>query len=318
MVGVNDDMRLSIGELAQRTGLTVKTIRFYSECGVVSPVGRTSAGHREYAPDAVARLDLVRTLRELGLDLATVRRVVDREASLSEIAARHAEALGAQVRDLRLRQAVFAVVARLGTTLEETDLLHGAARLCAAERTQVVERFLDTVFAGRHTSPELAGIAGSLTPYLPEDPESAQVEAWIELAALIRQPEFCRMMADLVAQFQADREAVGSPLVRRDAVGLACEPARSALAAGVDPRSAEAEPYVVTGTSGYAALVGGPDDTVLRQRMAGRLRRANDPRRERYEELVSIINGWSPPEPVAPALDWFLAALDAQSSTRLT
>ena len=73
---------LTIGELARRTGLTVKTVRFYADRGIVPPSGRSPAGHRHYDAAAVARLELVRTLRELGLDLATIRRVVDREASL--------------------------------------------------------------------------------------------------------------------------------------------------------------------------------------------------------------------------------------------
>jgi DNA-binding transcriptional MerR regulator len=59
----------SIGDLARRTGLTVKAIRFYSDCGIVPPTDRSAAGYRLYAIDTVARLDLVRTLRELGLDL---------------------------------------------------------------------------------------------------------------------------------------------------------------------------------------------------------------------------------------------------------
>jgi DNA-binding transcriptional MerR regulator len=93
---------LSIGELARRTGLTVKTVRFYADRGIVPPAGRTPAGYRRYHPSAAARLELVRTLRELGLDLATIRRVVDRETTLAEVAAAHADALDAQIRTLRL------------------------------------------------------------------------------------------------------------------------------------------------------------------------------------------------------------------------
>jgi hypothetical protein len=45
---------LTIGELAERTGLSVRTIRFYSDSGVVPPAGRTDAGYRLYGPDAPA------------------------------------------------------------------------------------------------------------------------------------------------------------------------------------------------------------------------------------------------------------------------
>ncbi|MFD8526668.1 MerR family transcriptional regulator [Streptosporangium canum] len=83
---MDGDTLYSIGDLARRTGLTVKAIRFYSDRGIVPPTDRSPAGYRLYGIDAVARLDLVRTLRDLGLDLPTIRRVVDREISLPEVA----------------------------------------------------------------------------------------------------------------------------------------------------------------------------------------------------------------------------------------
>lgn len=79
---MNGDTLYSIGDLARRTGLTVKTIRFYSDSGIVPPTDRSPTGYRLYDIDALARLDLVRTLRDLGLDLAAVRQVLDREVSL--------------------------------------------------------------------------------------------------------------------------------------------------------------------------------------------------------------------------------------------
>src|SRR6188768_2190447 len=109
-----DDATYSIGELARRTGLTVKAIRYYSDLGIVPPSGRTPAGYRRFPADAVARLDLVRTLRDLGLDLATIRKVVDRDIPLAEVASAHAEALAAQIRVLRLRRAVLLAVAGRG------------------------------------------------------------------------------------------------------------------------------------------------------------------------------------------------------------
>jgi DNA-binding transcriptional MerR regulator len=54
---------LTTGEPARRTGLTVKTVRFYADQGIVSPADRNPAGHRRYDADAVARPVLVRALR---------------------------------------------------------------------------------------------------------------------------------------------------------------------------------------------------------------------------------------------------------------
>jgi hypothetical protein len=73
----------------------------------------------------VAGLDLVRTLRELGVDLPAIRKVVHRELPLPAVAA----ALDVQIRILRLRRAVLTAVARRGPAPEEMDLMHKLARL---------------------------------------------------------------------------------------------------------------------------------------------------------------------------------------------
>src|SRR3954452_15162582 len=130
----DDDILYTIGALARRTGLPVKTIRFYADEGVVPETGRTPAGYRVYDLDAVARLDLVRTLRDLGVDLPTVRRVLAREATLSEVAAAHAEALDVQIRTLRLRRAVLGAVAARDASHQEMDLMHKIARMSDIER----------------------------------------------------------------------------------------------------------------------------------------------------------------------------------------
>jgi len=57
-------MELSIGELAHLTGLPVKTIRYYSDIGLVPEARRTDAGYRRYDDAGLARLELVRTLRD--------------------------------------------------------------------------------------------------------------------------------------------------------------------------------------------------------------------------------------------------------------
>ncbi len=55
--------RMTIGQLAARTGLSVRTLRFYADAGVLPEAGRTESGYRLFGPDAVARARLVRTLR---------------------------------------------------------------------------------------------------------------------------------------------------------------------------------------------------------------------------------------------------------------
>ncbi|WFE49648.1 MerR family transcriptional regulator [Micromonospora sp. WMMD1155] len=120
---MSGETRHTIGDLARRTGLSVKTIRYYADSGIVPPTGRSPAGYRLFDAEAVARLELVRTLRDLGVDLAAIRRVVNHEVPLHDVTAAHAEALAVQIRVLRLRQAVLTVAARRGSGPAEVDEL---------------------------------------------------------------------------------------------------------------------------------------------------------------------------------------------------
>ncbi len=67
-----DGALVTIGELARLAGLTVKTVRFWSDEGLVPPADRTRAGYRLYGPEALVRLGLVRPLRDLGVDLPAI------------------------------------------------------------------------------------------------------------------------------------------------------------------------------------------------------------------------------------------------------
>lgn len=309
---MDGDALYSIGDLARRTGLTVKAIRFYSDTGIVPAAGRSPAGHRRYGIEAVARLDLVRTLRDLGLDLATIRRILDREVSLSEVAAAHADALAVQIQALRLRRAVLSAVSKRGSTPEEMELMHKLAMLSEEERQRMVGDFLDAAFGGLGGDPAFAGIRRSLTPALPENPEAEQVEAWVALAELSRDPAFRASLRRTAEGFAATRATGGNAAVRRDAAAIVRDRTRPALAAGIDPASSRAEPVVQAAVADYADLVGRPDGAELRRELVTYLESANDPRRERYLQLLSTINGWPAPESLEPVLDWFLRALRAR------
>ncbi|MFG2091838.1 MULTISPECIES: MerR family transcriptional regulator [unclassified Spirillospora] len=304
-----DGTLYSIGEVARRTGLTVKAIRFYADRRIVAPTGRNPAGHRVYGIDAVARLELVRTLRDLGMDLPTIRRVVEREVPLSEVAAAHAEALDVRIRALRLRRAVLTAVARRGSTREEMHLMHKLARLSEDERRRLIGDFLDTAFGDRDDDPGFAGIRRSMTPELPGDPGTEQVEAWVELAELSQDPDFRGLMRLMAEQHEADRAPDGPAVVCRDAVAMVRDQVDPALAAGIAPGSPEAEPVVAAVTAGYARACGHGDGAELQRRLLARVETANDPRRERYLRLLSVINGWPRPDDMTPALAWFVRAL---------
>ncbi|MFI1769960.1 MerR family transcriptional regulator [Streptomyces sp. NPDC020800] len=304
----------SIGELARRTGLTVKTIRFYSDRGIVTPADRTPAGYRRYGADAVARLTLVRTLRELGLGLDAIRRVTDRELTLSAVAAEHAAALDVQISILRLRRAVLTAAARRDPTSEEMERMHQLATLSGAERRRLIDDFLDAVFDDRHVANAHAAVRRSMIPELPDGPSEEQVEAWVEPAELSLDPDFRAGVRRLVEDLEADlSDRVAGP-PRPDVVAVTRELVGAAVASGISPDAPQAESVVATLTAGCALAVGRPDDAQLHGWLVHRLEAANDPRRDRYFTLLAVINGWPAPEPLAPVIDWSVKALKLRTA----
>ena len=295
---------LSIGELATQTGLPVRTIRFYSDAGVVPEAERSEAGYRLYGPDALARLGLVRTLRDLGVDLTTIRRVLEREVSVADVAAAHAAAIDAQIRVLRVQKAVLGAVARRGAEPKEMQRMHKLAQLSDDERKRIVADFLEEAFDGLDMEPGFAERMRSATPELPDDPTPEQVDAWIELAELVQDPAFKASIRRMSEQHSAARAGGESMEPQPDwqaAAALVGEQAGAAREAGIDPASAQAEAVVAE----ILPAFGSPD----RAELADRLDAGTDARAERYWQLLAIINGWPPVPTTVPAWEWLIAAL---------
>ncbi|MDI1463021.1 MerR family transcriptional regulator [Catellatospora sp. KI3] len=305
----DDDTLYTIGALARRTGLTVKTIRFYADSGIVPSTDRSPAGYRRYDVHALARLDLVRTLRDLGFDLAAIRRVLDREVSVPEVAAMHADALDVQIRTLRLRRAVLRAVARRGSTSEELDLMHKLAKLSDAERRRLITDFVDDVFGEYDANTAFIELLRSTMPELPDDPEPEQVEAWVELAELTQDEDF-RASVRRLARYQAAERASGDDTgLHHELTEQVRSTVAAAIEAGVDPTSAAAAPVLAHVAARYAAVFARSDDDELRRWLLDRLETANDPRTERYWHLLSVVNGWPVPPSLAPVFAWLIEAL---------
>lgn len=294
----NDEPLLSIGELARRTGLPVRTIRFWSDVGVLPPAARAEGGRRLYDAARADQAELVSTLRELGLGLADVRRLLAGQASIAEVAAGHRDALDAQIRVLQLHRAALAVVVKRAASDQERAAMNKLAEMPAAERRRMIDDFLAEVFEGLDPSPARAQ-RWAAAPELPDDPSPEQVDAWVELAGLVSDRDFRRRTRQ-VAEYGIQLQASGL----EDLTDWATQHAVAALLRGCPPGSAEAAKVVnrILEPSGWS----GRRDELL----AG-LEMLFDPRIERYWQLTAIINGLAPFPTYAPAFEWLIAALRA-------
>jgi DNA-binding transcriptional MerR regulator len=68
---------MKIGQLAERTGVTAKTIRYYEGIGVLPEPDRAGNGYRSYDIDVVERLEFIQDAQSAGLSLADIQEILD-------------------------------------------------------------------------------------------------------------------------------------------------------------------------------------------------------------------------------------------------
>ena len=78
---VSEALPLKIGEVASRSGLTVKTIRFYCDQGLIRPSGRSEGGYRLFGAEVFTELALIRTLKGMEIPLQDVQRILESRRS---------------------------------------------------------------------------------------------------------------------------------------------------------------------------------------------------------------------------------------------
>ncbi|MEV6962807.1 MerR family transcriptional regulator [Streptomyces sp. NPDC051207] len=74
---MTDQRQMQIGEVAERTGLSLRTIRHYEEVGLVIPSARSKGGFRLYTESDVERLMVIRRMKPLDFSLEEMRDLLD-------------------------------------------------------------------------------------------------------------------------------------------------------------------------------------------------------------------------------------------------
>ncbi|WP_309063708.1 MerR family transcriptional regulator [Streptomyces sp.] len=302
----------SIGELAERAGVTVKTVRFYSDRGLLPEASRSGGGHRRYGPGALERLRLIRSLRALDLPLPEVRRVLEDEDPagrvLEDAVAGRLRELGGELRTLRWREAALRLV-RECPPGERADRLRLLGAVSSPPSTAPLARFWRAWLPPRMPARATAAFLEVAVPQPPDEPYPAQVLAFARLHAMTTapcpagrqpQPEVHRVAgargATVLYAGLAEAYELAGPQVRR---------AR-------DPYPGEAlDAYVAA----YASAYGARDTREFRRLLAARL--AAGPRLDRYWELTAVVltPPGGRPEPTPGSADgWLRAALERDNA----
>jgi DNA-binding transcriptional MerR regulator len=332
---MNDHDLYPIGDAARRSGLSVSAVRFYADTGLITPTGLNEAGHRMYDIQAIARLELVRTLRELDTDLDEIRRLLEGGTTLHDLLTTHLEIVERQERTLRARRAVLRTLIRQGGTTAQADLMHKLVSMTDEERERTIDDFWNDVGQDLDVPEGFVDRLRAMRPVLPADPTAAQLEAWIELGDLVSDPAFreavrtylqdtysapeARVLA--TEPFQEFMHESGAPLV---------EELLAAHRAGHSPRSPRVQQAVTRFMEAATALSGTPLTPEVRDRMADGYRQIPDILRRiaeeeatserpvydathgRYLSLVALINGTAAEEdPGSLPYTWIADAMRA-------
>lgn len=292
----------SIGELAEHAGTTVKTVRFYSDRGLLPEAGRSSGGHRRYGPEALDRLRLIRSLRALDLPLPEVGQVLSgagapgsglREDVLEEVVAGQLRQLGDRLAALRWREASLRLLKECPDG-ERAERLRLIGAVAVPPGTDALARFWRRGLPARLPGRVVSLVLDSVVPRPPEDPSPAQVLAFARLHALVTDPRL-----DTAEHRPAPPLPDGEyrPAVLYEGLAEAYALAAAEMGAGRGPEAGGALDCFV---SAYAVARGEPDGAAFRRRLVGWLAVHDGPVIGRYWKLAAGL--FAPGEPVLGVL----------------
>jgi DNA-binding transcriptional MerR regulator len=307
----------AIGHLSRLSGVPVKTIRFYSDEGLLPPSGRTHAGHRRYDETDLARLQLIRSLRELGVDLTTISAALSDHGELGSLLSAHIRTLETRVRGLQ-RQLVVLRAAGDSPSPATVRRVQALAQLDASERRALLDRFWDRV-SGDVPSEGAARLRRLGTIDLPDDPTPEQLDAWIELAELVADEDF-QETTQRNAAWLPNAATNGLDMQRlqvgmQEAVAKARQLRTDEVAAG-DP---QAEPAARAVVAAYATALRREPGHEFARWLLQQHDEHTDPRAARYWVLVGIITDQVPTAEQRAEIGiypWLIEALRAMVGRR--
>lgn len=301
----------TIGDLARLSGQPVRRIRFYSDRGLLPPALRSASNYRVYTDADVAKLDLIHALREAGVGLDGIGRLMARKLSLHAVLRTRLEILEAEIAAKRRTAAILRATLRVPDPAE-SDLrrIWTMSTVSNQQMKALAEEFVDAIAAGTTLDGEWRRrVLAMSVPELPDDPTPEQLAAWDALAKLLADPTFLREVQDGTKAFWTDAL---DPAAYEIASRRTYDAAADAVARGVSPESLEAQAVARIWLEESARALGrSPDRSFLQwhfdqfEKNAGRL--------GHYRALLATLNKQSPIAADPTVWGWLNAALETLS-----
>ncbi len=170
----SETRELKVGEVARRTGLTVRTLHHYHEIGLLEPSSSTAAGHRLYTTADLSRLQRIISLRQLGFSLAEIGECLERpDFAPARVVAMHLARLDEQIVTQRKLRDQLGMIAQ---HLEAAEEVSADLFLDTLEATIMLEKY--------YTPEQMEKLAARREELGEEGMEAGQ-KAWRELFAKV-------------------------------------------------------------------------------------------------------------------------------------
>ncbi|QEN88094.1 MerR family transcriptional regulator [Labrys sp. KNU-23] len=300
----------TIGELSKLSGIAVRRIRFYSDKGLLPPAARAESGYRVYSEADRARLDLILALRDAGVKLGDIARLIARRLGLADVLALRLDAIEAEISAKRRIAAALRATLRLADpTPQDLRRLWTVTALSKTQFRTAIEAFYAEAGSDARMDPAWRDkMIAAATPDLPDDPTTAQLDAWTELMGMLTDKSYRDEMQVSMRELWHDGF---DPAAYRQASDQTFAQVRAAMAKGIAPDSdtgrAIAEAWL---ESSARAMKKEPDAAFLDWQLEQY--RKHHARSRRYLELMAILRGDPPGQLAASEWGWIVEALSSR------
>ncbi|WP_413672653.1 MerR family transcriptional regulator [Massilia cellulosiltytica] len=302
----------TIGELARLSGQPVRRIRFYSDKGLLPPAVRTDSNYRLYSEDDLARLDLIGALREAGIGLDAIGRLLRTRGDVRDVLVTRLAILDAEI--AAKQRAASVLRATLALPHLDVDTMRRYWKMSRVNNEQMkalVAAFMERVTSGAPVDDTWRSRTAAAAPTLPEHPTPTQIEAWTELAGMLQDPNVMREFEEGVSAFWEG--ALDADAYRAAAVS-GYRTAVDAVVRGVAPTAPEGVAAGRAWLDASARAMGRVPDGAFVQWLQDQY--ATGGARARFQELLAALKGESPAADETRAWRWLIDAAHAAALQR--